>query len=160
MYQGSLYLADEKHSPKISKETYEIVCLHRDRLDATVDYTHDFYYTYLGFRTLEQSYLLRLNGKVVERPSHMLMRVAVGIHGNDIDRAIETYNLMTRGYFTHATPTLLNAGTPYPQLSSCFSVCMKEDSMSGIYDSLKTCALISKAGGVIGVSIHNIRATG
>lgn len=113
-----------------------------------------------GFKTLERSYLLKLNGRVAERPQHMVMRVAVGIHGSDIERAIETYNLMSLRYFTHASPTLFNAGTPHPQLSSCFLVCMKDDSIEGIYDTLKSCAMISKTAGGIGLNIHNIRATG
>ena len=113
-----------------------------------------------GFKTLERSYLLRINNRVAERPQHMIMRVAVGIHGSDIDRVIETYNLMSERYFTHASPTLFNAGTPHPQLSSCFLVCMKEDSIEGIYDTLKNCAMISKTAGGIGLNIHCIRATG
>lgn len=113
-----------------------------------------------GFKTLERSYLLKLNGRTAERPQHMLMRVSVGIHGSDIDRVLETYNLMSERYFTHASPTLFNAGTPNPQLSSCFLVCMKDDSIEGIYDTLKSCAMISKTAGGIGLSIHNIRATG
>ena len=113
-----------------------------------------------GFKTLERSYLLRLDGRVAERPQHLIMRVAVGIHGSDIDRVIETYNLMSERYFTHATPTLFNAGTPHAQLSSCFLVCMKDDSIEGIYDTLKNCAMISKCAGGLGVNIHNIRATG
>ena len=113
-----------------------------------------------GFKTLERSYLLKLNGRVAERPQHMLMRVAVGIHGSDIDRVLQTYNLMSERFFTHASPTLFNAGTPHPQLSSCFLVCMKDDSIDGIYDTLKNCAMISKTAGGIGLSIHNIRATG
>lgn len=113
-----------------------------------------------GFKTLERSYLLRINGRVAERPQHMLMRVAVGIHGRDIDRAIETYNLMSERYFTHASPTLFNAGTNNAQLASCFLVAMKDDSIEGIYDTLKTCAMISKTAGGIGLSISNIRAKG
>jgi ribonucleoside-diphosphate reductase subunit M1 len=113
-----------------------------------------------GFKTLERSYLLRIEGRVVERPQHLIMRVAVGIHGSDLDRVLETYNLMSERYFTHATPTLFNAGTPHPQLSSCFLVCMKDDSIEGIYDTLKDCAMISKSAGGIGMSMHNIRATG
>ena len=116
--------------------------------------------TSFGFKTLERSYLLRINGRVAERPQHMIMRVAVGIHGNDLDRVIETYNLMSERYFTHASPTLFNAGTPHPQLSSCFLVCMKDDSIEGIYDTLKNCAMISKTAGGIGLNIHCIRATG
>ena len=113
-----------------------------------------------GFKTLERSYLLKINGRTAERPQHLIMRVAVGIHGADIDRAIETYNLMSERFFIHASPTLFNAGTPKAQFSSCFLVCMKDDSIEGIYDTLKECAMISKTAGGIGLSIHNIRATG
>lgn len=113
-----------------------------------------------GFKTLERSYLLKIDGVPAERPQHLLMRVAVGIHGSDIKRVLETYNLMSERYFTHASPTLFNAGTPHPQLSSCFLVCMKEDSIEGIYDTLKNCAMISKTAGGIGLSINCIRATG
>ncbi|GAB1520938.1 ribonucleotide-diphosphate reductase subunit rnr1 [Rhizoctonia solani] len=144
----------------ISKETYEIVQENAAALDSAMIYERDFHYNFFGFKTLERSYLLRINGRVAERPQHMLMRVAVGIHGRNIDRAIETYNLMSERYFTHASPTLFNAGTPHPQLSSCFLVAMKDDSIDGIYDTLKTCAMISKTAGGIGLHIHNIRATG
>jgi ribonucleoside-diphosphate reductase subunit M1 len=144
----------------ISKETYEIIKENAATLDSAIIYDRDFHYNYFGFKTLERSYLLRINGRVAERPQHMLMRVAVGIHDRDIDRAIETYNLMSERYFTHASPTLFNAGTNRPQLSSCFLVTMKEDSIEGIYDTLKTCALISKSAGGIGLNIHCIRATG
>ncbi|KAM0789852.1 ribonucleoside reductase large subunit Cdc22 [Microbotryomycetes sp. NB124-2] len=147
-------------SSMISKDTYDVIMANADRLNSSVIYDRDFGYNYFGFKTLERSYLLRINGKVAERPQHMLMRVAVGIHGSDIDRVIESYNYMSERYFTHASPTLFNAGTPHPQLSSCFLVTMKEDSIEGIYDTLKTCALISKTAGGIGLSIHNIRATG
>jgi ribonucleoside-diphosphate reductase subunit M1 len=111
------------------------------------------------FQTLERSYLLRINGKVVERPQHLLMRVAIGMHGEDIESALGSYRLMSERWFTHASPTLFNAGTPRPQLSSCFLICMKADSIEGIYDTLKECAAISKSAGGIGLSIHNIRAT-
>ncbi|KAF7314628.1 Ribonucleoside-diphosphate reductase [Mycena kentingensis (nom. inval.)] len=144
----------------ISKETYETVMANAQTLDAAIIYNRDFNYQYFGFKTLERSYLLRLNGRIAERPQHMIMRVAVGIHGNDIDRVLETYELMSQRYFTHATPTLFNAGTPQPQLSSCFLICMKDDSIEGIYDTIKNCAMISKCAGGIGLSIHNIRATG
>ncbi|KAJ6629177.1 ribonucleotide reductase alpha subunit [Mycena sp. CBHHK59/15] len=144
----------------ISKETYDVVCANAATLDAAIIYNRDFNYNYFGFKTLERSYLLRLDGRVVERPQHLIMRVAVGIHGSNIERVIETYNLMSERYFTHATPTLFNAGTPQAQMSSCFLVCMKEDSIEGIYDTLKNCAMISKSAGGIGLSIHNIRATG
>ncbi|KAM0751270.1 hypothetical protein T439DRAFT_325421 [Meredithblackwellia eburnea MCA 4105] len=147
-------------SGMISEETYKVVMANQEKLNSAVIYDRDFEYNYFGYKTLERSYLLRIDGKVAERPQHLLMRVAVGIHGSDIDRVIETYNLMSSRYFTHASPTLFNAGTPHPQLSSCFLVTMKEDSIEGIYDTLKTCALISKTAGGIGLSIHNIRATG
>ncbi|KAJ7634839.1 ribonucleotide reductase alpha subunit [Roridomyces roridus] len=150
----------KKRAALISQETYDAVTKNADTLDAAIDYTRDFQYNYFGFKTLERSYLLRLDGRVVERPQHMIMRVAVGIHGTDIDRVLQTYNLMSERYFTHATPTLFNAGTPHPQLSSCFLVCMKEDSIEGIYDTLKNCAMISKSAGGIGINIHNIRSTG
>lgn len=148
------------HSPMISKETYDIICENENELNSAIVYDRDFNYNYFGFKTLERSYLLRVNGKVAERPQHLLMRVAVGVHGRDIERVIETYNLMSQRYFTHASPTLFNAGTPSPQMSSCFLVAMKEDSIDGIYDTLKTCALISKSAGGIGLHIHNIRGTG
>ncbi|KAG8857363.1 ribonucleoside reductase large subunit Cdc22 [Serendipita sp. 411] len=144
----------------ISKDTWETVMANAQLLDSTIIYDRDFHYNYFGFKTLERSYLLRLNGRVAERPQHMLMRVAVGIHGRDLDRVVETYNLMSEKYFTHASPTLFNAGTPHPQLSSCFLVTMKDDSIEGIYDTLKTCAMISKTAGGIGLNIHCIRATG
>lgn len=144
----------------ISKEVYEAVRKHASLLDSSIIYDRDFYYDYFGFKTLERSYLLKLDGKVVERPQHMLMRVAIGIHYNDIDAAIETYNLLSEKWFTHATPTLFNAGTPKAQLSSCFLLTTKDDSIDGIYDTLKQCAKISQSAGGIGLSIHNIRATG
>ncbi|MBO9640889.1 MAG: ribonucleoside-diphosphate reductase subunit alpha, partial [Siphonobacter aquaeclarae] len=144
----------------ISKETYEVVKKHAALLDSTIIYDRDFGYDYFGFKTLEKSYLLKMNGKISERPQHMLMRVAIGIHGNEVDAAIETYNLLSERWFTHATPTLFNAGTPKPQLSSCFLLTMQDDSITGIYDTLKQCALISQSAGGIGLSIHNIRATG
>ncbi|KAF8704496.1 hypothetical protein AX14_013943 [Amanita brunnescens Koide BX004] len=144
----------------ISQEIYDVVMANAQVLDSVIVYGRDFNYNFFGFKTLERSYLLRINGRVAERPQHMIMRVAVGIHGNDIERVTETYNLMSERYFTHASPTLFNAGTPSPQLSSCFLVCMKEDSIEGIYDTLKNCAMISKTAGGIGLSIHCIRATG
>ena len=144
----------------ISKEVYESVRKHAAQLDSSIIYDRDYTYDYFGFKTLEKSYLMKLDGKIVERPQHMLMRVAIGIHYNDIDAALETYNLMSEKWFTHATPTLFNAGTPKPQLSSCFLLTMKDDSIDGIYDTLKQCAKISQSAGGIGLSIHNIRATG
>jgi ribonucleoside-diphosphate reductase subunit M1 len=149
-----------KHSPMVSKELLDIVMENADRLNSAIIYDRDFGYNFFGFKTLERSYLLKINGKVVERPQHMLMRVAVGIHKNDIDTAIESYNLMSEKWFTHASPTLFNAGTCRPQLSSCFLICMKDDSIEGIYETLKTCALISKSAGGIGLAAHCIRSTG
>ncbi|XP_072118539.1 ribonucleoside-diphosphate reductase large subunit isoform X2 [Mobula birostris] len=148
------------HSPMISKETFDIVLENKDRLNSAIIYDRDFSYNFFGFKTLERSYLLKINGKVAERPQHMLMRVSVGIHKNDIDAAIETYNLLSEKWFTHASPTLFNAGTNRPQLSSCFLLSMRDDSIEGIYDTLKQCALISKSAGGIGVSVSCIRATG
>jgi ribonucleoside-diphosphate reductase subunit M1 len=149
-----------KSQPMISQSVYDIVMKNADDLNSAIVYDRDFNYQFFGFKTLERSYLLRINDKVAERPQHMLMRVAVGIHGEDIDKAIETYNYMSSKYFTHASPTLFNAGTPQPQMSSCFLIDMKEDSIEGIYDTLKTCAMISKTAGGIGLNVHRIRATG
>lgn len=144
----------------LSKDVYGIIRANAKRLDEAVDYNRDYNYDYFGYKTLERSYLMKLDGKIVERPQHMLMRVSVGIHGEDIDSAIQTYNLMSEKWFTHATPTLFNAGTPKPQLSSCFLLSMQDDSIDGIYDTLKQCAKISQSAGGIGLSIHNVRATG
>ena len=144
----------------IADDVYRIIMDNAEVLDSTIIYDRDFGYDYFGFKTLERSYLLRMDGEVAERPQHMLMRVAVGIHKEDIEAAIETYNLMSERWFTHATPTLFNAGTPKPQMSSCFLLTMKDDSIDGIYDTLKQCAKISQSAGGIGLSIHNIRATG
>ncbi len=149
-----------QNAPLISKETWRVVQKHAAELDEAIIYDRDFGYDYFGFKTLERSYLMKIDGKVVERPQHMLMRVAVGIHGEDIPAVIETYNLLSERWFTHATPTLFNAGTPKPQLSSCFLLTMKDDSIDGIYDTLKQCAKISQSAGGIGLSIHNIRAKG
>lgn len=144
----------------ISKEVYGVIKKHAAFLDSSIIYDRDFSYDFFGFKTLERSYLMKLDGKVVERPQHMLMRVAVGIHMDDMEKVLETYNLLSEKWFTHATPTLFNAGTPKPQLSSCFLLTMKEDSIDGIYDTLKQCAKISQSAGGIGLSIHNVRATG
>ncbi|CAE8621930.1 unnamed protein product [Polarella glacialis] len=144
----------------ISDDVWEFISAHAERLDAAVDFTRDFGYDYFGFKTLEKSYLLRANNKIVERPQHMIMRAACGIHTGDIDAAVETYDLMSLRFFTHATPTLFNAGTPKPQMSSCFLLTMKDDSIDGIFDTLKQCALISKSAGGIGVAISNVRAKG
>jgi ribonucleoside-diphosphate reductase alpha subunit len=143
----------------VSQEVYDISRKYQEQLDGAVVHARDFDYDYFGFKTLEKSYLLKLDGKVAERPQLMLMRVAVGIHGDDIERVIETYNLLSERYFTHATPTLFNAGTNNAQMSSCFLMTMKEDSIDGIYETLKNCAVISKYAGGIGLAIHNVRAS-
>ncbi len=147
-------------APLISDQAWEVIEANAELLDSTIIYDRDFEYDYFGFKTLERSYLLRINGKIAERPQHMIMRVAVGIHMDDIESVIETYELMSKKFFTHATPTLFNAGTPKPQMSSCFLLTMKDDSIDGIYDTLKQCARISQSAGGIGLSIHNVRATG
>lgn len=144
----------------IASDVHEIIVANKDRIDSSIIYDRDFRYDYFGFKTLTRSYLMKLDGKIAERPQQMLMRVAVGIHKNDIDGAIKTYNLMSEGWFTHATPTLFNSGTPKPQMSSCFLLTMKSDSIEGIYDTLKACAQISQSAGGIGLAIHNVRATG
>ncbi|NVK64140.1 MAG: ribonucleoside-diphosphate reductase subunit alpha [Flavobacteriales bacterium] len=144
----------------IAEDVYQVIQDNKDKLDSSIIYDRDFRYDYFGFKTLTRSYLMKLEGKIVERPQHMLMRVSVGIHKTDIDAAIKTYNLMSEGWFTHATPTLFNSGTPKPQMSSCFLLTMKEDSIGGIYDTLKSCAQISQSAGGIGISIHDIRAKG
>ena len=129
-----------KKAGLLSDEVNEVIQKNKERLDSTIIYNRDFGYDYFGFKTLERSYLLKLDGKIVERPQHMLMRVSIGIHLNDLDAAVETYELMSKKYFTHATPTLFNSGTPKPQMSSCFLLTMKEDSIDGIYDTLKQTA--------------------
>ncbi len=144
----------------IADDVAQIIQDHAETLDSTIIYDRDFSFDFFGFKTLERSYLLKTNGAVAERPQHMYMRVAIGIHKEDIDKAVETYNAMSEGWFTHATPTLFNAGTPKPQMSSCFLLTMKEDSIPGIYDTLKQCSQISQSAGGIGLSIHNIRAKG
>jgi len=150
----------DENAALLSKEVFGVIQANAKKLDDAIDYNRDYNYDYFGYKTLERSYLMKLDGKLVERPQHMLMRVAVGIHMDDLDRAIETYNLMSEKWFTHATPTLFNSGTPKPQLSSCFLLSMQDDSIDGIYDTLKQCAKISQSAGGIGLSIHNVRATG
>ncbi|MCI2229333.1 ribonucleoside-diphosphate reductase subunit alpha [Polaribacter sp. MSW13] len=150
----------EKKAPLLADDVYQIIKENAEKLDSTIIYNRDFNYDYFGFKTLERSYLLKLNGQIAERPQHMLMRVSIGIHKNDIDEAIATYELMSKKYFTHATPTLFNSGTPKPQMSSCFLLQMQDDSIEGIYDTLKQTAKISQSAGGIGLSLHNIRATG
>merc|ERR1712194_279041 len=153
---------DEQGRPAslIAEDVAAFVQANAEALDAAVDYRRDFEYDYFGFKTLEKSYLLRIFDKIVERPQHMLMRVACGIHCGDVAKVVETYTLMSQRKFTHATPTLFNAGTPKPQMSSCFLLTMKNDSIDGIYDTLKQCALISKCAGGIGVAVSNVRAKG
>ena len=146
--------------PIVSKEVFDVVSAHKECLDTAIIYDRDFDYDFFGYKTLERSYLLRIDGKIVERPQHMLMRVAIGIHMTDVESAIETYNLMSEKWFTHATPTLFNAGTPTPQMSSCFLIDVKEDSIDGIYKTLHLTALISKQAGGVGISMSKIRASG
>jgi len=149
-----------KNAPLLSDEVWEIIDKNKELLDSSIIYDRDFGYDFFGFKTLERAYLLKLDGEIVERPQHMLMRVSVGIHKNDIDSAIKTYELMSDRWFTHATPTLFNSGTPKPQMSSCFLLAMQDDSIDGIYDTLKQTAQISQSAGGIGLSIHNVRAQG
>ncbi len=166
-FSGTMKLMYQYVDPKtgqnaslIAKDIWKVIQANAALLDSSIIYDRDFGYDYFGYKTLEKSYLMKLNNKIVERPQHMLMRVAVGIHGEDIEKAVETYNLLSERWFTHATPTLFNAGTPKPQLSSCFLLTMKDDSIEGIYDTLKQTAKISQSAGGIGLAIHNIRATG
>jgi len=149
-----------QEAPLLSEEVHRVIMDNAEFLDSHIIYNRDFNYDYFGFKTLERSYLLKINGKIVERPQHMLMRVSVGIHLDDLKSVIETYELMSKKFFTHATPTLFNAGTPKPQMSSCFLLTMQDDSIDGIYDTLKQTAKISQSAGGIGLSIHNVRATG
>lgn len=144
----------------ICDATYQTIVAHRDQMDGAIVYERDFHYNYFGFKTLERSYLLQINDKVAKRPQHLIMRVAIRIYGDDSYAVIETYNFMSQRYFTYASPTLFNAGTPRPQMASCFCVAVKDDSIEGVFDTHKTCALISKTAGGIGLHIHNIRGTG
>lgn len=144
----------------ISQRVYDIVMQHRDTIDAYIQHQRDFHFDYFGFKTLEKSYLLKMNGKVIERPQYLFMRVALGIHHEDLKAAFETYDLMSEKWFIHASPTLFHAGTPQPQLSSCFLLNIQDDSIEGIYETLHKCALISKSAGGIGISAQNIRAKG
>ncbi|XP_064636493.1 ribonucleoside-diphosphate reductase large subunit-like [Lineus longissimus] len=149
-----------QHSPMIDDEVYKIIMDNADFLNSKIVYDRDFGYTYFGFKTMERSYLLKIDGKVAERPQHLLMRLAVGIHKKDLEAAVETYNLLSEKWFTHASPTMFNAGTRRPQLSSCFLLTIGGDSIEGIYDTLKQCALISKSAGGIGLNVHSIRSFG
>eukprot|EP00921_Rhytidocystis_pertsovi_P008294 GHVQ01013604.1.p1 GENE.GHVQ01013604.1~~GHVQ01013604.1.p1 ORF type:complete len:344 (+),score=38.22 GHVQ01013604.1:25-1056(+) len=144
----------------IAEDVYQFVVQHRERLDAVIDYKRDFDYSFFGYKTLARGYLLRTVDKIAERPQHMLMRVSCGMHCGDIEKTVQTYLLLSHKFYTHATPTLFNAGTPQPQMSSCFLLAMQSDSIEGIFDTLKQCALISKTAGGIGVATHCIRATG
>jgi len=157
---GYIDLKAGKSASLLADDVWEVIKENAEVLDSTIIYDRDFGFDYFGFKTLEKSYLLKIDGKIAERPQHLFMRVAVGIHKNDIDSVIKTYNLMSERWFTHATPTLFNAGTPKPQMSSCFLLTMKDDSIDGIYDTLKQTAKISQSAGGIGLSIHNVRATG
>lgn len=148
-----------RDAPLIADDVYEVVKKHHEAIQAKIDYTRDFNYDFFGFKTLERAYLLKCHNKIVERPQHMLMRVCVGIHLDDLEAVFETYELMSTLLFTHATPTLFNAGTPKPQMSSCFLLTMREDSIDGIYDTLKQTAVISKNAGGIGLAVHCIRST-
>jgi ribonucleoside-diphosphate reductase alpha chain len=150
----------DKPAPLISAEVHKIVMDNAEMLDSHIDYNRDNNYDYFGFKTIERSYLLKMHGIVAERPQQMLMRVSIGIHKTDLGKALETYDLMSEGWFTHATPTLFNSGTPNPQMSSCFLLTMQDDSLTGIYDTLKQCAMISKSAGGIGISVHHIRSKG
>ena len=150
---------NDTHSPMISDKVYKVIMDNTERLNSAIIYDRDFSFNFFGFKTLERSYLLRINGKVAERPQHLIMRVAIGIHQDDIEAAIESYHMMSQKYFIHGSPTLFNAGTPRPQLSSCFLLTPKSDSVEGIFETLKLCSRISKSAGGIGLNIHNIRAT-
>jgi ribonucleoside-diphosphate reductase alpha chain len=158
-----LYQYRDKHdqqSPIVTEQIYEIANKYEAEINAKIDYNRDYLIDFFGFKTLERAYLMKIDRKTVERPQHMWMRVAIGIHGDNLDRVFETYDFMSKKYFTHATPTLFNAGTPHPQLSSCFLLAMESDSIEGIYNTLKDCAMISKWAGGIGLHVHNIRASG
>ena len=147
-----------KNYPLISEQLYQVISEHGEIIDQLIDYNRDYLVDYFGFKTLERAYLFKIGSTIVERPQHMWMRVAIGIHGENLEAVKETYDLMSQKYFTHATPTLFNAGTPRQQLSSCYLIAMEDDSIEGIYNTLKDCALISKYSGGIGLHIHNIRA--
>ena len=150
----------DKHSPIVTEQIYDIANKYEIEINAKIDYDRDYLIDFFGFKTLERAYLMKIDRKTVERPQHMWLRVAIGIHGDNMDRVFETYDFMSKKYFTHATPTLFNAGTPHPQLSSCFLLAMESDSIEGIYNTLKDCAMISKWAGGIGLHVHNIRASG
>ena len=151
----------DRPAPLLSKKCFECITKHADKINAVLDYSRDFNYDFFGFKTLERAYLLRVKDKkIVERPQHMLMRCSIGIHNEDLKSAFETYDLMSKMWFTHATPTLFNSGTPTPQMSSCFLLTMREDSIEGIYDTLKQTAVISKNAGGIGLAMHCIRSSG
>ena len=159
---GLLYNFKDKcgrPAPLLSDEVYEVIVNNYEAINAQLDFSRDFEYDFFGFKTLEKAYLLRVDGLVAERPQHMLMRCSIGIHLDDLEAAFETYHLMSEQWFTHATPTLFNSGTTKPQMSSCFLLAMREDSIEGIYDTLKQTAVISKNAGGIGIAMHCIRAS-
>ena len=147
-------------SPLVNDKLYEVVMNNKEKLNSYIDHNRDYTLDYFGFKTLERAYLTKVNGRIVERPQYMWMRVALGIHGDDFKDALQTYDLMSQKYFTHATPTLFNAGTRHQQMSSCYLLSMEDDSLEGIYNTVKDCALISKFAGGIGLHIHNVRAKG
>jgi ribonucleotide reductase alpha subunit len=147
-----------REAPMLAADVYNIIISNIEKIQAKFDYSRDFGYDFFGFRTLERAYLLKVDGVIVERPQHLIMRVSIGIHKDDLEGAFETYDLMSQLWFTHATPTLFNAGTALPQLSSCFLLTMQDDSIEGVFDTLKQTALISKGSGGIGLAVHNIRA--
>jgi ribonucleoside-diphosphate reductase alpha subunit len=149
-----------KHSPLVSEDLFTIINKYEEELESLCDYSRDYLIDYFGFKTLDRAYLMKINKVTIERPQHMWLRVAIGIHYDNIPKIKETYEMMSLKYFTHATPTLFNAGTPHPQLSSCYLIAMENDSIEGIYNTLKDCALISKWAGGIGLHIHNVRASG
>ena len=149
-----------KHCPLLHEDIWKIIQKNHETFDNMIDYERDYLFDYFGFKTLERAYLLKVNKKIIERPQHMWLRVSIGIHGDDIFSVRESYDLMSQQYFTHATPTLFNAGTPRPQLSSCYLLAMEEDSIDGIFNTLSECAKISKWAGGIGLHIHNVRASG
>ncbi len=162
LYKNCFHPVTKEHIPMVSDELYELAMKHKDRLNGEIDYARDYQYDYFGLKTLERSYLIKagLEKTIKERPQHMLMRVSLGIHGDDIEKVVSTYHTMSQLYFTHASPTLFNSGTTVPQFSSCFLLTMKDDSLDGIYDTIKQCAMISKSGGGIGLNVHKIRASG
>ena len=151
---------NDKHCPIVNNNLWLIMCNYHEEIEKMIDYNRDYFFDYFGFKTLERAYLMRVNSKIVERPQHMIMRVSLALHGSDLNSVKESYELMSRKFFTHATPTLFNAGTNRQQMSSCYLIGMESDSIGGIYNTLSDCASISKWAGGIGMHIHNVRAAG